>query len=251
MRPVSSTCRKRADCERLQAMGMHSLVLDYSDSASVRTAAQQALELSSGNIEALFNNGAFAIPGLVEDLSRGALQSIFETNLFGQIELINQLLPAMRQRGHGYVINNSSVLGLVGMRYRGAYCATKFALEGIIDTLRLELSGSGIHVVLIEPGPIKTLIRQNSIPHFERWINPEQSAQATRYRDELIPRLYDDSDTPDRFELQPDAVTQKLLHIVNCKRPKPRYYVTTPTYIVGTLKRLFSSSLLDRVLLKN
>lgn len=245
---VIATCRNADDCARLKQQGLQSFVLDYRDSTSVCDGAKQALDLCNGKIDILFNNGALAIPGLVEDMPRGAMQDIFAVNLFGQIELINQLLPSMRQAGGGYIINNSSVLGLVGMRYRGAYCATKFAMEGITDTLRLELAGSDIHIVLIEPGPITSRIRQNSVAHFERWINHRQSHQASRYREEMIPRLYQDSTTPDRFELPPSAVTNKLLKIVNSRKPRPRYYVTTPTHIVGTLKRLLSTRLLDRVL---
>ena len=245
-----ATCRQQADCDRLKQTGLNSFVLDYSDSESVKDGTRLALEITGGSLDAVFNNGAFAIPGLVEDLPRGALREIFEVNLFGQIELINLLLPSMRRAKHGYMINNSSVLGLVGMPYRGAYCATKFAMEGITDTLRMELAGSGIHIVLIEPGPITSRIRQNSVPHFEKWIDVDNSAQSPRYQRELIPRLYAKTGAPDRFELQPAAVTRKLLKILNSPQPRPHYYVTVPTYMASTMRRLLSARWLDRILLR-
>jgi len=245
---VLATCRSQSDCDQLTARGMESFVLDYSDSDSVKNGARKALELTDGKLDALFNNGAHGTPGLVEDLPRGALRDIFEVNLFGQIELINCLLPAMRKLETSYVINNSSVLGFAGMPYRGAYCATKFAMEGITDTLRLELAETNIQVVLIEPGPITSRIRENSVAHFERWINVKESAQAKRYQKQLIPRLYENKETPDRFELPASAVTNKLLRILNSKNPKPRYYVTTPTYLSGYAKRLLSSRMFDRFL---
>jgi len=247
---VLATCRQQKDCDALEQAGLTSFVLDYADESSVKSGAERTLELTGGNINAIFNNGAYATPGLVEDLTRAAMREIFEVNLFGQMELTNLLIPAMRENRHGYIINNSSVLGLTGMPFRGAYCATKFGLEGLTDALRLELVDSGIHVSLIEPGPITTKIRKNSIPHFEKWINVEASAQKERYQSVMIPRLYRDTGVPDKFELPPSAVTAKLLKILGSAKPRPRYYVTTPTYITGTLKRILSSRALDRVMLK-
>ena len=247
---VLATCRQQKDCDTLEQAGLTSFVLDYADESSVKAGAERALELTGGKVDALFNNGAYATPGLTEDLPRGAMREIFEVNLFGQLELTNLLIPAMREKQHGYIINNSSVLGLAGMPFRGAYCATKFAMEGLTDVLRLELSGSGIHVSLIEPGPVTTKIRENSVAHFEKWIDVEASAQKERYQSVMIPRLYRDKGAPDKFELPPSAVTAKLLRILNSPNPKPRYYVTTPTYLTGMLRRILSSRALDRVLLK-
>lgn len=245
---VLATCRQETDCERLKLQGLESFVLDYADSASVVAGAERALEITDGQLEAVFNNGAFGIPGLVEDLPRGALQSIFETNLFGQIELSNCLLSAMNQLDRAYMVFNSSVLGFAGMPYRGAYCATKFALEGIVDTLRMEQRHTNLNIVLIEPGPITSRIRQNSIAHFEHWIKPENSQQATRYQEELLPRLYDNTEKPDRFELPASAVTNKLLRILDNPKPRPRHYVTVPTYLAGTAKRFLSSRFYDSFL---
>lgn len=248
---VFATCRKESDVKALAASGLECFKLDYADSESINDAVQRTLESQGdGRLDALFNNGAFAIPGCVEDLPRDALREIFETNLFGQFELINKILPTMRAQGSGHIVNCSSVLGFAALRYRGAYNSTKFAMEGLTDTLRLELQPTGIKVVLIEPGPINTDIRKNSIPHFEKWIDTANSAQSSFYNNELIPRLYQPSNKKDRFELPPSAVTQKLIHAIESDNPKPRYYVTKPTYIAGTLKRLLSSRGFDRFCLR-
>lgn len=249
---VFATCRQQADCDLLSEQGLESFVLDYNDEDSVRSATEEALHRTGGTLDALFNNGAYGIPGFVEDIPRAATRHLFETNLFGPFDLINQVLPAMRQQGHGRIINCSSVLGLFAMPYRGPYNASKFAMEGLTDTLRLELTGSNIHVVLIEPGPIRTKIRVNSQPHFEKWIDVENSCHQEAYTNTVIPRLYAPADgKPDRFELPPSAVTEKLLHALNSQRPNPRYYVTKPTYLAGLFKRLLSTRLQDRIALNN
>ena len=245
---VFATCRSQADCDRLVSEGLESFTLDYASSDSIRAAVNRVHDLTHGKLDALFNNGAFGIPGRVEDLPRDALRSIFETNFFGQFELINAVIPAMRKNGSGRIVNNSSVLGFAALPFRGAYNATKFAMEGMTDTLRLEMKGSNIKVILIEPGPIGTKIRENSIPHFERWINWKEAAARQAYESQLIPRLYEPAVKKDRFELACSAVTNKLIHALEHHNPKPRYYVTTPTYVAGVLKRVLSTRLLDRVL---
>lgn len=243
---VLATCRAQKDCERLISEGLESFVLDYASDDSVQAGAEQALELTGGELFALFNNGAHATPGAVEDLPRDALRANFETNLFGQFDLINRLLPSMKKNQRGRIINNSSVLGFLALKYRGAYNSTKFAMEGLTDTLRIENIDSPVKIILIEPGPITSSIRQNSIAHFEKWINWENSAHAEAYRNILKPRLYDKNTTPDRFELPASAVTKKLIHALDSDRPKPRYYVTTPTYIAGIVKRFCTTRGVDR-----
>lgn len=247
---VIATCRAEADCARLREQGLTSFPLDYADERSVREGAAQALSLTDGKLFALFNNGAYAIPGAAEDLPRDALRAIFETNLFGQFELINLLLPTFKRNGAGRIVNCSSVLGMTAMKYRGAYNATKFAMEGLTDTMRLENLDSPVRFCLIEPGPINTRIRENSIPHFERWIDTESSAQSAQYEQTLKPRLYrtaPEETGNDRFELEPDAVTLRLIEALESDRPKPRYFVTTPTYLAAFLKRLLTTPALDRI----
>lgn len=247
---VFATCRQQIDCARLKAEGLESFVLDYADEASVEAAVAETLKRTGGTLDALFNNGAYAIPGAVEDIPRDAMRAIFETNLFGYHDLTRRLIPAMRAQGHGRIINCSSVLGFVAMRFRGSYNATKFALEGLTDTLRLEMRGTGIDIVLIEPGPITTDFRKNARREFETWIDWENSAQRAIYERAAIPRLNDESGKPAPFELPASAVTAKLIRALEAPHPKPRYYVTTPTYALGWLRRMLSTRALDRILRK-
>jgi len=241
---VYATCRKPADVERLRAEGFDSFVLDYADPASIAAAMQEVT--ARGGLDALYNNGAFAVPGAVEDLPRAALAAIFETNLFGWHDLTRQVIPLMRAQGHGRIVNCSSVLGIVPYKWRGAYVATKYALEGLSDVLRLEMAEAGIEVVLIEPGPITSHIRVNSIPHFERWIDWRASARRDQYESGLLDRLYT-ARGPDRFELGPEAVVRALVQALESPRPRARYRVTTPTRISAILRRALSTRALDWV----
>ncbi|GAB4390925.1 SDR family NAD(P)-dependent oxidoreductase [Albidovulum sp.] len=245
---VFATCRREEDCLRLRDEGLESLRLDYTDPDSMDTALAEILERTGGRLDALFNNGAYACPGALEDLPTGALREIFETNLFGWHELTRRVIPVMRAQGHGRIVNCSSVLGLVALRWRGAYVATKYALEGLTDVLRIEMADTPIKVILIEPGPITSRIRANSVPHFERWIDWRNSPRAEQYRGSLLKRLYAEKTRPDRFELPPAAVTAKLLRALTAANPAPRYYVTTPTYLMGAARRLLTSRALDRFL---
>jgi NAD(P)-dependent dehydrogenase (short-subunit alcohol dehydrogenase family) len=245
---VFATCRAQADCERLRGEGLESFVLDYANEASIEAAVLTVMDRTGGTLDALFNNGAFACPGAVEDLPRGALRAIFETNLFGYHDLTRRVIPMMRAQGHGRIINCSSVLGLVGMRWRGAYVATKFAMEGLTDVLRIEMRDTNIKVVLIEPGPIPTKIRENAIPHFERWIDWKNSARAAEYAP-LVERLYKASG-PDKFELPASAVTAKLIRALEAEWPKARYFVTTPTYMMDIARRILPTAALDWLIAK-
>lgn len=245
---VFATCRKDEDCKKLQSEGLESFRLDYQDEDSIGSALEEALARTGGTLDALFNNGAFAIPGAVEDISRNALREIFEANFFGYHDLARRVIPAMRSQGHGRIVNCSSVLGFITMRWRGAYVSTKFALEGLTDTMRMEFSGTPIKIILIEPGPISTRIRENSRAPFEKWVDWEGSAVAHKYRNQLIPRLYADDLPKDRGELPPEAVTNKLIHALESASPKPRYYVTTPTYMAAIMKKILPTRALDRLL---
>ncbi len=244
---VFATCRKPEDCERLRNEGLESFELDYEDEDSIKAAVAETLKRTGGTLDALYNNGAYAVPALTQDLPRGALRAIFEANLFGYFDLINQLLPVMYKQGHGRIINCSSVLGLTAMRGRGAYNSTKFAMEGLTDTLRLELRNQPIDIILVEPGPITTDIRLNAQTQFEKWIDWENSLARKMYEATIIPRLYAKDTKPDPGELPAAAVTKKLIHALESRRPKPRYYVTTPTYVSGFLKRILSTRALDYV----
>ena len=246
---VFASCRKPEDCARLQTEGLHSPLIDYEKPDTINAGLAEVLDATGGTLDAVFNNGAYAIPGLVEDLPTDALRQIFEANFFGYHSLTRAVIPIMRAQGHGRIVQCSSVLGFAAMPWRGAYNSTKFALEGLNDTLRLELRDTDIKVVLIEPGPITTKIRENAIPHFEKWIDWENSARSHDYQ-ALKERLYTDNG-PDTFELPCSSVTDKLVHALTASKPKARYYVTTATYIAGTLKRILPTRLMDKIMGKD
>ncbi|WP_020564450.1 SDR family oxidoreductase [Methylosarcina fibrata] len=240
---VIATARKAEDVARLQEEGLTSLQLDLADSASIRQAVRQTLELTGGTLDALFNNGAFGQPGAVEDLTREVLRFQFETNLFGTHELTNLIIPVMRKQGHGRIIYNSSVLGLVALTYRGAYNASKFALEGLADTLRLELHGSNIQVSLIEPGPILSNFRQNSFALYKQNIDAEYSVHKWTYQAMEARLQKEGAAVP--FTLPAEAVAEKVIHALEAKKPKIRYYVTFPTHLFAFLKRVLPHRWLD------
>lgn len=243
---VICSARKAEDVERLRGEGFECLRLDLADSYSVQQAVVELIALTDGKIDALFNNGAFGQPGAVEDLSREVLRHQFETNLFGTHELTNLLLPLMRKQGHGRIIYNSSVLGFVAMKFRGAYNASKFALEGLADTLRLELRGSGIHIVLIEPGPIESRFRQNAFALYQQYIDAEHSFHKDTYL-AMEARLQKPGPAAP-FTLPASAVAEKVAHALESNQPKIRYRVTVPTHLFAYLKRLLPTAWLDKLL---
>jgi NAD(P)-dependent dehydrogenase (short-subunit alcohol dehydrogenase family) len=245
---VFATCRDPADVERLRAEGLESLPLDVDDPASIAEAVAEALDRTGGTLDAVFNNAAFACPGAIEDVPRDALRAILRTNVEGVHEVTRAVLPAMRRRGHGRIVNCSSVLGYVAAPWRGAYTATKYALEGLTDTLRLELRGSGIHVVTIQPGPIASDLRRKSIPHFERWVDWRASPHRDLYESRLLKRLY--GGAGDRFQLPASAVTEVLVRALESPRPRARYRVTVPARAGWWLRRLAPTHALDRILVR-
>lgn len=243
---VFAAARRPADAERLRAEGLESVVLDLRDSASIQAAVAEILDRTGGRLEGLFNNAAFGLPGAVEDLSREALRDQFETNVFGALELTNRVIPVMRRQGGGRVLYTSSVLGLVAFPYRGAYVASKFALEGLADTLRLELVGTGIHICLIEPGPILSKFRDNAHTAYRRHIRAETSPHRERYA-ALEARLMKEGPAAP-FTLPPEAVLKRVIHALENPRPQARYFVTAPTYLFGALRRLLPTRALDAIL---
>ena len=245
---VIATARKTEDVTRLTQEGFTTIQLDLADSQSIQHAVSQAIELTNGKIDALFNNGAFGQPGAVEDLTRDVLRYQFETNLFGTHELTNLLIPLMRRQGHGRIIYNSSVLGLIALKYRGAYNASKFALEALADTLRLELHGTNIHISLIEPGPILSDFRKNSYALYKKNIDPSHSFHKEAYK-AMEARLQNEGAAV-AFTLPAKAVADKVIHALEAKQPKMRYYVTFPTYLFAFLKRILPMSWLDSLLRK-
>lgn len=241
---VFATCRKEEDVERLRLEGLNAFRLDLCDSASMHEALAYLLSQTNGRIDVLFNNAAYGQPGAVEDLRREVLREQFETNVFGTLELTNLVLPYMRKQNSGRIIYNSSILGFVAMSYRGAYNASKFAIEGLADTLRLELHKSGIKVVLIEPGPIESAFRKNALLKFSANIDHENSAHCKTYA-KTLQRLQSSSTAP--FTLTAEAVLEVLVQAIETRKPKARYAVTTPTKLFAVLKRLLPTSLMDTI----
>lgn len=243
---VIASCRQDADCKRLQGEGLrHVLQLDLSDSQSIRKAVEQTLNITQGQLFALFNNGAYSCPGAVEDLSRDALRRQFEVNVFGTHELTCLLLPTMLNQDDARIIQNSSVLGLVALPMRGAYNASKFALEGLTDTLRQELHNTSVKVCSIEPGPILTRFRQNALVVLEREIDLSASRHKDLYQRKIM-RLQQQT-AVSSFTLPPESVVDKVILALESRRPKPHYYVTKATYIMAILRRLLPTTYLDRL----
>ena len=245
---VFATARQVADVSHLNDLGLESLQLDLNNSESIKLAVDEVLARTNGQLFALFNNGAYGQTGAVEDLSRDALRAQFETNLFGWHELTCRVLPVMRRQGYGRIIQNSSILGFVALPFRGAYNASKYALEGLSDTLRLELHDTNIHLALIEPGPIESRFRANAYKAFNQYIDKVHSPFQKQYA-ALEARLTKEGPAAP-FTLPPEAVLKKVIHALESKRPHERYYVTFPTHLFGILRRLLSTRALDRILRK-
>lgn len=245
---VFATARSKDDVTMLVNEGFEAFQLDLTDSGSINQAVDSILLLTGNRLDALFNNGAYGLPGAVEDLSRDALRVQFETNVFGWIEITNRIIPIMRQQSYGRIIMNSSVLGFAAMAYRGAYNASKFAIEGFSDTLRIELKNTAIQVSLIEPGPISSQFRKNAKKAFDEFIDAENSPHKKQY--EAMERRLNKPGPAAPFTLPPEAVLKRVIHALESKQSKARYYVTVPTYLFGYLKRFLSTRLMDKLLSK-
>ena len=245
---VIASCRNNKDVERLKNEGVHCVQLDLSCSESIQLGLQAALEITGGRIDVLFNNGAYGQPGAIEDLPTDSLRAQFEANFFGWHQLVCEVLPIMRQQGQGRIVQNSSVLGFAAMKYRGAYNASKFAIEGWTDTLRLELAGTNIHISLIEPGPIETQFRSNALKAFKQWINIEASVHHAQYAKQIT-RLESEGSN-NAFVLPAESCVAPLIDAIESGRPKIRYRITKPTKIFAFLKRILPTRWLDKILIR-
>ncbi|WP_044418282.1 SDR family NAD(P)-dependent oxidoreductase [Halarcobacter anaerophilus] len=243
---VYASARKQKDVEMLKELGFETFLLDVTKPQHITTALEQIIK-NDNKIDAVFNNAGFGQPGAVEDISVDILKEEFETNFFGMHELTRQVLPFMRKQGYGKIIQHSSILGIISLKFRGAYNASKYAIEGLADTLRQELSNTNISVSTINTGPVTSKFRENALNNFRKNVDIENSAFSKTYKNELKQRLENDKDdTP--FNLPPSSVANVVLKIINTQKPKPRYYVTKATYILGFAKRVLSTSLLDKIL---
>ena len=244
---VFATARKVEDIARLESEGLEALYLDYAEPASVAACAAEVARRAGGKLDALFNNGAYGQPGAVEDLTRDVLEAQFAANFFGWHQLTVACLPLMRANGQGRIVQCSSVLGLVALKWRGAYNASKFAIEALSDTLRLELRCGNIHVSLIEPGPIASRFVETSLKYFDKNIDESNSHYGQAYARQRA-RL--GKGGSGRFKLGPEAVLEKLVHAVENVNPRARYYVTTPTTIMAIARRILPQRFLDTLLNK-
>lgn len=244
---VFATARKQVDVDRLQDLGLESLLLDINDSTSIANALQQLLEKTDGTLDALFNNAGYAQPGAVEDLSRDMLRTQFETNVFGTIELTNLVIPIMRRQGYGRIIFNTSILGIIAMPYRGAYNASKFALEGFANTLRLELRDTPLHVSAIAPGPIASKFRINAQKSYQETLQGKTSVHSTLYK-KMENFFFAPEEGERPFTLQPDAVVDNLIHALESKHPRAHYYIGFPAKLFVQLRRWLPDLALDWVI---
>lgn len=245
---VFATARKADDVSRLENSGFESFILDLADEKTIDQALENILKKTGNKLDYLFNNGAYGQAGALEDLPTSALREQFEANVFGWHYLTSKVIKIMRTQGHGRIVQNSSVLGIVCMPYRGAYNASKYAIEALTDTLRLELADTNIKICLLEPGPINTEFRKNAALKFKQYINWTESVHADNYKIQL--ERLEKQVTTNKFTLEPAAVTKCLIHALESKRPKIRYRITFPTQLFSILKRLLSARLLDKLLLK-
>ena len=244
---VFATCRSKTDCTFFTKLGIESFPLDLLKEESINCAVNLVKEKTKSQLDVLFNNGAYAIPGAIQDIPRSAMREIFEVNVFGQIDLINRCIPLMMNSDYPKVINCSSVLGFISLPYRGLYSATKYSIEALTDALRRENYDSKIKFVLIQPGPINTDIKKKSVKHFEKWIDWKKSIHKKTYKNKVIKRLYDNNykDSFNSYELQPDEVTKILINVLNSKKPKARYKITIQTKIAQIMTKLLPTNTLD------
>ena len=244
---VFATCRSKTDCTFFTKLGIESFPLDLLKEESINCAVNLVKEKTKSQLDVLFNNGAYAIPGAIQDIPRSAMREIFEVNVFGQIDLINRCIPLMMNSDYPKVINCSSVLGFISLPYRGLYSATKYSIEALTDALRRENYDSKIKFVLIQPGPINTDVKKKSVKHFEKWIDWKKSIHQKTYENKVIKRLYDNSykDSFNSYELQPDKVTKILINVLNSKKPKARYKITIQTKIAQIMTKLLPTNTLD------
>ena len=241
---VYPTARRQEDVEKLKEIGFEDAIyLDVTKPDSIKSVINRVLELD-GKIDVWFNNAGYGQLGAIEDVPTNVLKEQFETNVFGLHEATRQIIKVFREQGYGKVIQHSSILGLVSLPFRGAYNASKYAIEGLSDTLRLELTNTDIYVVLLNTGPIKSNFRKNAIASLDKIdinssIFKEKYIEAKEGRSKRVP-----------FSLTPDAVASVVHKIILSPKPEPRYYITKASYILAFAKRLLPTSLLDRLLLK-
>lgn len=245
---VIATCRRIDDVQNLLDLGVEALLLDVNESSSIESAFAQVMIMTSGRLDVLINNAGYGQAGALEDIKRDVIRQQFETNVFGLLDLTNHAIPIMRKQGYGRIINISSILGIISMPFRGAYNASKYAVEGLSDTLRLEVKSSGIDVITIEPGPIESKFRDNVVDGSLKHIDIQNSHFKEQY--EAMLTSYKDAKTNSIFTKKPDVVIKKMIHAIESKRPRAKYPVTLPAHVFIFLKRILSTRMMDALFLK-
>ena len=241
---VFATARKIDDVTKLKNLGFDAFLLDLASSNSIQAAISKVFQ-KTDSLYALINNGAYGQAGALEDISREVLEKQFQTNVFGWHELTNLVLPSMKERNLGRIVYISSVLGFVAMPFRGPYVASKFAIEGLVDTLRLELKKTRIKLCIVQPGPIESKFRQNAFLAFKENVDASNSDYKKEYK-AMIERLNSDKNV--QFTLAPESVLRCVLHALDSKAPKNHYRVTFPTKLFAFLGRILPSSWMDNIL---
>jgi len=240
---VYATVRASSDIEKLKALGIENVLkLDVTKADEIKAVIEYVLTQDK-KIDVWFNNAGYGQAGAIEDIETKFLREQFETNVFGMHEATKQIIPIMRKQGYGKIIQHSSVLGLVSLFGRGAYNASKYAIEGLTDTLRLELKGSNIYVSLLNTGPVTSNFRKNAMKKLEDNVDIENSIFKEAYLKNLSAKK---SDVP--FNEEAISVARVVEKIILTSKPKPRYYITKATYLLGYMKRVLSTLQLDKIL---
>jgi len=242
---VYPTARAQKDVEMLISLGFdNAMQLDVTKPRQIEEVITHVLAKES-KIDVWFNNAGYGQAGAIEDIKTDILKEQFETNVFGLHECTRQIIPVMREQGHGKIIQHSSVLGLISLFGRGAYNASKYAIEGLTDTLRLELEGTNIHAVLLNTGPITSNFRITAMKKLQENVDIKNSVFQKEYEKNLQGKH---KKVP--FNEEADAVASIVHKIIRTEKPKPRYYITKATYILGYMKRIVSTHILDKILAK-
>lgn len=240
---VIAACRKAEDVATRVAEGFASVQIDHGDAKSVEAGWSATMEITGGTLDALFNNGGHGMSGAAEDIPRDGMELVFASNVFGVHQLTRLALPNMIARGKGRIVMHSSVVGFTALRWRAAYVATKHAIEGLANTMRVELRGTGVTVSILNTGPVASGFRKNSVALFDQWISVDGSRHSAYYQTEFMAER--DGDDPVLFEGTADHVVKKLIHAVEAPRPRTRYYITPHAYVAAILTRVLPDRMQD------
>jgi NAD(P)-dependent dehydrogenase (short-subunit alcohol dehydrogenase family) len=213
------------------------LTADVTDDRSVEQAIATVLD-REGRLDIVVNNAGMGIAGPVESTSIDQAKGQFEVNFFGAFRVCRAVLPAMRRQRSGYIINIGSIGGLLAIPYQSMYSASKFALEGLSEALRMEVRPFGIRVVIIEPGDHKTALTENR--QFTE-ISIATDAYSPSFEAALLKTAHDEQSGPG-----PEQIARLLYRIVNQRHPRLRYTIgPIPQRAAVWLKRLMPYSLLE------